>query len=519
MCERNIFVTFRGIIDGVMRKTTAILMVLMTGAAFGQDQPAGARFVAADIHTSAKDAFDFGNNLAPGNRVTLRGATMTRLIELAYGVPENHVVDGPKWVDVDKFDVLAKPPAAAKLPELQAMMQTLLAERFQLKVKKEERKFPVYVFTAAKTGLKLKPSKSKTEGDCVHPDDNSVNRICTGLTIEELGQHLRIYASGYFDREVLDRTSATGRYDFTLKWSGKGLLGHSPDAISLYDVLEKQYGIKTDQDTMPMPVIAVESVNQTPSPNPPGTTELLPPMPTEFEVAVLKINKDPQQRQNFRFANGRVDATGLPLKPIIGFAYGIDEDMIVGAQPWMDTELFDLTAKTDPGMDLTGMQPMLQKLLEERFHLKVHREDRPVEVYALTAAKGVKLTPGDPSARGGCKVSVENGLRTYTCQNTTLAEFAEKVRGVAAGYLDRPVVDLTGLKGAYNFAVSWNGVNVTRPQSGRGGDAAASGVPSDPGSGITFFKGLEKIGLKAAKEKHPMPVLVIDKADRAPTEN
>ncbi len=354
----------------------------------------------------------------------------------------------------------------------------------------------------------------------MHPDDNSVNRICTGVTIENLGERLRIYASGYFNHEVLDRTGAAGKYDFTLKWSGKGLLGHSSDAISLYDVLEKQYGIKTDLDTIPMPAIAVESVNETPSPNPPGTTELLPPMPTEFEVSAIKINKDPQQRQGFRFTNGRVDAAGIPMKPMIEFAYGIeDDDMIAGAQPWMDTELFDLTAKTDPGVDFAGMQPMLQKLLEERFHLKVHHEDRPVEVYALTAAKGLKLTPGDPAARGACKLSVDSGLRTYTCQNTTLAEFAERLRGVAAGYLDHPVADLTGLKGAYNFAVSWNGVNITRPQPGKGGDGTAPGVAADPGSGITFFKGLEKIGLKATKEKHPMPVLVIDKADRTPTQN
>ena len=81
------------------------------------------------------------------------------------------------------------------------------------------------------------------------------------------------------------------------------------------------------------------------------------------------------------------------------------------------------------------------------------------------------------------------------------------------------MADLTGLKGAYNFAVSWNGVNVTRPQPGKGGDGAAPGMAADPGSGITFFKGLEKIGLKATKEKHPMPVLVIDKGDRTPTEN
>ena len=81
-----------------MRITMAILTVLMTGTALGAG-PAwpAARFVAADIHASAKDALDFGNNLVPGNRVRIRGATMTRLIALAYGVPETLVVNGPKW--------------------------------------------------------------------------------------------------------------------------------------------------------------------------------------------------------------------------------------------------------------------------------------------------------------------------------------------------------------------------------------------------------------------------------------
>jgi uncharacterized protein (TIGR03435 family) len=494
-----------------------VFSILMASALFGQS----ATFVAADVHAAPKQELSFSSeDLGPGNRVLLRAQTLAHMIALAYGVDDDKISGGPRWLDADKFDVVAKPPTTTqKKSEMQWMLQALLAERFQLKVRKEDKPFPVYVWTPAKGGLKLTLSKSETDGGCeAQPGNGFFLRVCTGLTIEGFAEPVRMFSAGYFDRNVVDRTSAKGRYDFTLKWSGRGLIGHTPDAISLFDVLEKQYGIKTDQDRLPFPAIVVESVNETPAPNPPDTNALLPPMPTEFEVAVIKINKDPQARGSFHSDHGRVDGRAIPLKTIIEFAYGVDDDdMIAGAPSWADHELCDIVAKTDPSVDFIGMQPMLQKLLGERFHLQTHREDRPVEVYALTVGKNpLKLAPGDPAARGVCQRSVINRLITATCENTTTAEFAEKVRGFAPGYIDHTVADLTGLKGAFNFAVGWNDRLVTDPSRRQGGSADAPADAQDPGAGITFFSALEKIGLKMTKEKHPMPVLVVDRIDRAP---
>ena len=98
------------------------------------------------------------------------------------------------------------------------------------------------------------------------------------------------------------------------------------------------------------------------------------------------------------------------------------------------------------------------KLLEERFHLKAHRESRPVEVYALTVGKtALKLTPGDAEARSDCKKAVGRAAIpafVLTCENTTMPEFAEKMRQFAPGYIDLPVADATGLNGAFNFSMS-----------------------------------------------------------------
>jgi uncharacterized protein (TIGR03435 family) len=424
-------------------------------------------------------------------------------------------------MDQAKFDIIAKPPTtSATRPELQAMLQTLLAERFQLKARKLDKPFPVYVWTAAKNGLRLTPSKSETQGDCnSQPGDGYIVRNCTGMTVEELGQQVRYFANGYFYHEVIDRTGAKGRYDFMLKWSGVGQVGLSADTISLYDVLEKQYGIKTSQESTPLPAVVVESANEAPSANPPDTDMLLPPLPTEFEVATVKLDKDPQAKPNFRFVGGRIDVRAIVLRDIIEFAYGFDDDkMIVGAPSWVEHELYDLVAKTDPSVDFVGAQPMLQKLLEEQFKLKSHREDRPVEAYALTVGKGdLKLTPGDAAARSDCKRTVDRGAFTLKCENTTMAEFTEVMRRYAPGYIDLPVTDQTGMKGAFNFSVTWNGRAATDPAAaGRGG--SASGEIADPGSGTTFFTAVEKIGLKLSKGKRPLPVLVVDKIEH-PSEN
>ncbi len=107
-----------------------------------------------------------------------------------------------------------------------------------------------------------------------------------------------------------------------------------------------------------------------------------------------------------------------------------------------------------------------------------------------------------------------------------MKQLAEKIRQTASGYIDRPVVDLTGLTGAYDFTLTWSPVAVIRG-GGRPGAAAREGggdspVPtgSDPTGGLTVFQAIERqLGLKLALQKHPMPVVVVDHIERLPAEN
>jgi uncharacterized protein (TIGR03435 family) len=156
---------------------------------------------------------------------------------------------------------------------------------------------------------------------------------------------------------------------------------------------------------------------------------------------------------------------------------------------------YDIVAKTQPTESSDTLPVMVQTMLADRFKLKVHKEAQPVTVYGLTVNKS-KLKEADPNSRSTCVRRAADGALTLTCTNTTMAQFAVKIREVAGGYLEHPVVDLTGLKGGYDFMVAWaprNRVLGTRPgekrdhghqpgssrvRPSRGVDAIRSGLPA-----------------------------------------
>lgn len=103
----------------------------------------------------------------------------------------------------------------------------------------------------------------------------------------------------------------------------------------------------------------------------------------------------------------------------------------------------------------------------------------------------------------------------YICQNTTMAQLAVAMHQVAGGYVDHPVFDMTGLKGGYDFTITWtpkNSISPNRQAQTAQAQPDQSGAASDPSGGTTFFDAVEKqLGLHLeAGQKHTMPVLVID---------
>jgi uncharacterized protein (TIGR03435 family) len=293
--------------------------------------------------------------------------------------------------------------------------------------------------------------------------------------------------------------------------------GDNENKISLPDALEKQLGLKIEAETRPMKVIVIDTVNDKPAEDGKTVTKAMPPPPKEFEVATIRPSKPGVQPRARFLPSGEIEWVGGTLKEMIQQAYNIDgrDDDLISGPKWIATDRFDLIAKTQPGAPFDAVQVMLQNLLRERFKLVVHVEPQPVNVYAFTATKQIKMKPASPDERSQCTPGTGDGFRTFTCQNMTMSQLAEKIRATAGGYLDHPVVNLTELTGSYDFTLRWTG-----KQNLNANAAAGVGTASDPNGSISLWEAVDKqLGLKLAPQKYPMPVYVIDHAEQKPIEN
>src|SRR5262249_46729720 len=133
--------------------TSVGLVVLIWGAVFGQtgittSGSSAPAFEAADVHVSAKvRAPSMAAGGLRGTRYLVRQATMVDLISLAYDIDNNKILSGPSWLDIHRFDVSARAPSGSTPEQAKLMLQTLLAQRFSLKLHMESKEMPGFVLS------------------------------------------------------------------------------------------------------------------------------------------------------------------------------------------------------------------------------------------------------------------------------------------------------------------------------------------------------------------------------------
>lgn len=535
-------------------KKIALLSLLTITAALAQ-QP---KFELADVHVSPTArgfAQNFGGVLRAGKYVN-RDATMLELIQEAYGVSGDAIGGGPGWIGSDVFDVIAKVPDGTTQATANLMLQSLLAERFKLVIKKGTHPMPRYVLTVGKGGSKLKTASGAGDSNCQPqgpggppaPGTNPLFKVsCRNLTSAQIGENLQQMASGYLDHDVIDQTKLEGTYDFDLEWTPRGALAAAgSDGISVFDAVSKQLGLKLESQPVPVESMVIESVNRKPTENPTGVGTALALAAAKFEAATIKP-ADPNGRpfQGLLYTGGSQMRAGGTLKGMIALSMQISpniaNDMVFGLPKSAESQSWDITAKVPstgegaPNVVRGRPQPppfsvgleMLRGLLVDSFELKFHTENREVTVYALTAPGGKpKLAQAAESDRAGCRPD-PSAPKPYTniqvmisCKSTTMAELAQNLQQQAGAYIDHPVVDATGLQGEWNFLIGWTPRNQLQPAQPTNPNqpSGTAAEASDP-SGISVFDAVQKeLGLKLVKEKRSIPVIVVDHVLEKPVE-
>ena len=531
-----------------------------------ESKPAEPRFDVVDAHVSPEAhvvQFMQGGRLI-GDRYSIRQASIPQWGAASYDFDSPAVVKGPTWLDMVRFDVTAKAPPGTPPATIKLMMRAVMKDRFNLVVHEGTVPMPAYILSAPKID-KDKMAESTGTGDARcqgHPPDpnapaDAVPQIyitCHNETMEDFAKFLQaVQGGGFLNKPVVNSVQGKTAYDFELKWTPMQLLAKAgADGVTLFDALDKQLGLKLSLETAPRPALIVDSVNETPTPNPPGTEKLLPPpAPPQFEVSTIRPSK-PDTRATGQIQGGLIDVKSISLKDLITLAWSInpvDTEGLVGAPAWLDKDKFDITAKVasvetaagqpkPPQIDFDDLKILLRGLIEERFKMQSHMEKRPVTAYNLVAA-GPKIKPAaDPSSRSSCiegpgpdgkepRTANPTLNRLMWCQNMTMPIFAHQLQFLANGFIYYPVVDQTGMKGGWDFLLNFSSINQLTPGGGGGGGGgappAASGSltgPSDPNGAVSLFDAIKnQLGLKLEKVKRDEPVLVIDHIEEQPTEN
>lgn len=234
---------------------------------------------------------------------TVSGMPLRQLIVQAYGVQPNQVIGGPDWLATDRWDIQLRADAPVTPQQMNQLMQTMMAERFKLVVRRETRELPIFELRLARTDGTPGPTLKPAAIDCGPqgrgrpggpppaagapgggPGPGAPLGGCRVMIapgrIEASGQPLTAltnFLSNQLGRNVVDRTGLTGGFDYTLEWlpdSGRGgapftpppgappLPPINPDAPSLPTALQEQLGLKVESTKGPVEVLVIESVQQ-----------------------------------------------------------------------------------------------------------------------------------------------------------------------------------------------------------------------------------------------------------------
>ena len=275
------------------------------------------------------------------------------------------------------------------------------------------------------------------------------------------------------------------------------------------------------------------------------------PLP-QFEVATIKPSAPTAMGQvglGLHIDGAQVSVRQFSLRDEIAIAFNLKQYQISGPD-WLATEKFDIVAKLPDGAPRDRVRPMLQALLTDRFQMKTHHETKDFSVYAVVVAKGglkMKEVPPDPQSepadgekkgerpavnvevsggRGGVVANYGNGSLFTLGDNRIDAKKMQMnyVADMLARFEDRPVLDMTELTGKYDFTLTFSEEDY-RAMMIRAAISSGMALPPEAiqamerASGDSMFSALQSVGLKLESRKAPLDILVIEHAEKMPTEN
>jgi uncharacterized protein (TIGR03435 family) len=241
-------------------RTLIGIALLAAGELYGQSAGTAPAFDVASVKADSQSPYaDF--RVLPGGRLEVIGLELKTVLLEAYHVKYYQISGGPTWLNTDRFNITAKAEGNPTRERMMEMLQTLLADRFKLKVHRESKEGSVYVLTVMKDGPKLKPPTGEKSYIALYrntpPELPGVSYALGGkkasmaLFAERLGEQLR--------RPVLDKTGLIGEFDFKVDYA----INDNPETgPSIFMALQEQLGLKLETAKGPIETLFIDHVEK-----------------------------------------------------------------------------------------------------------------------------------------------------------------------------------------------------------------------------------------------------------------
>lgn len=242
-----------------MTRATIVLLALVATAAAAAQRPT---FDAASVKVNTSPDPGIMTKPTPG-REFYGNAPLRIVIERAYGIRPYQLLDMPEWTTREKFDISAT-YAAERRPQVPQMLQSLLEDRFRLRVRRETREMPIYELVKGRADGTLGPGLEPSTTDCAAPPGQRSPcslRIQPGL-IDATGMRWGFLPTniGIRDRPVIDKTGLNGVFDVKLEWAPDP--ANPGDRVAIFTALQEQLGLKLEPTRGPVDVVVVESIER-----------------------------------------------------------------------------------------------------------------------------------------------------------------------------------------------------------------------------------------------------------------
>jgi len=264
-----------------MNRASLVLVCLclsMRVTAIAQIRP---QFEAASLKPASPDERATLIAMPTGGRLEIVNMTLKAMIENAYGIQPFQISGGPSWMDADHYNISAKAEVAVKREEVLLRLQSLLADRFKVVVRREVKQLPVYALVMARKDGKPGPGLTESKkGGCVEPDPANPfavdqMRLCGNFALGPDGvtlvsapiATLTPLLSRVLGRTVLDKTGLTKNFDISIEWTPDQAIAMRPppdgrpsDSAggSIFTVFREQLGLAFQAQKGPVEIFEIE---------------------------------------------------------------------------------------------------------------------------------------------------------------------------------------------------------------------------------------------------------------------